>query len=75
VPFSVVCFRARPPSERSDEAAIEALNARLLESVNAGGEIFISHTKLDGRYALRLAVGNLHTTEAHVRRAWELIQV
>jgi aromatic-L-amino-acid/L-tryptophan decarboxylase len=74
VPFSVVCFRALPPSERSDEAAIEALNARLLESVNAGGEIFISHTKLDGRYALRLAVGNLHTTEAHVRRAWELIR-
>jgi aromatic-L-amino-acid/L-tryptophan decarboxylase len=75
VPFSVVCFRAAPARVRKGgEAALEAFNARLLESVNAGGEIFISHTKLDGRYSLRLAIGNLRTTEAHVRRAWELIR-
>jgi aromatic-L-amino-acid/L-tryptophan decarboxylase len=75
VPFSVVCFRAAPPGVREDgEDALEACNARILETVNAGGEIFISHTKLDGRYTLRLAIGNLHTTEAHVRRAWELIR-
>ncbi len=72
VPFSVVCFRATAPG--LDETALDALNERLLETVNASGEIFISHTKLDRRYALRLAIGNLHTTPAHVSRAWDLIQ-
>ena len=70
VPFSVVCFRARP---RQNEDA-DALNERILESVNATGEMFISHTRLDGRYALRLAIGNLHTAESHVKRAWDLLQ-
>jgi aromatic-L-amino-acid/L-tryptophan decarboxylase len=65
VPFSVVCFRANG----SDE-----LNEQLLERVNASGEVFLSHTRLDGRYVLRLAIGNLRTTEAHVSRAWTLIQ-
>jgi aromatic-L-amino-acid decarboxylase len=70
VPFSVVCFRAR--AHDSDD--MDRLNERILEAVNGSGEIFISHTRLDGRYALRLAIGNLHTTESHVMRAWELIQ-
>jgi aromatic-L-amino-acid decarboxylase len=64
-PFSVVCFRAK----ESDE-----FNAQLLERLNASGEVFLSHTKLDGRYTLRLAIGNLHTMERHVERAWTLIQ-
>jgi aromatic-L-amino-acid/L-tryptophan decarboxylase len=42
--------------------------------VNATGEIFISHTKLNGRYTLRLAVGNARTTEADVRRAWDVLR-
>jgi aromatic-L-amino-acid decarboxylase len=66
VPFSVVCFRLR--GDRSDED-----HARVLDTVNASGEIFLSHTKLAGRYVLRLAIGNLHTAESHVRRAWELL--
>ena len=73
VPFSVVCFRARLPHAPGAEN-LDAFNERLLESVNATGEIFISHTRLDGRYTLRLAIGNLHTTQAHVERAWTLIQ-
>jgi aromatic-L-amino-acid decarboxylase len=68
VPFSVVCFRARVDHD------IDAFNERLLESVNSTGELFISHTRLNSDYALRLAIGNLHTTEAHVSRAWQLIQ-
>jgi aromatic-L-amino-acid decarboxylase len=72
VPFSVVCFRAR--SNGLSEPEIDVLNERLLESINDTGEIFISHTKLDGRYTLRLAIGNLHTTEQHVARAWALLQ-
>ena len=64
-PFSVVCFR-RVGSE--DE------NERLLGAVNATGEIFISHTKLNGRLVLRLAVGNARTTEADVRLAWDILR-
>ncbi|MGH2450286.1 MAG: pyridoxal phosphate-dependent decarboxylase family protein, partial [Candidatus Limnocylindria bacterium] len=64
-PFSVVCFR-RAGSDEENEA--------LLEQANASGEVFISHTRLNGRYVLRLAVGNMRTTEADVRRAWELLQ-
>lgn len=65
VPFSVVCFRAD---------ADDAFNERLLETVNAGGEVFLSHTRLQDRFVLRLAIGNLRTTEAHVARAWTLLQ-
>ncbi len=42
--------------------------------MNASGEIFISHTKLDGRYVLRLAIGNERTTEDDVRRAWDVLR-
>jgi len=71
VPFSVVCFRARTATTHDDP---DVLNERILEAVNSTGEIFISHTRLNGRYTLRLAIGNLHTTETHVIRAWELLQ-
>jgi aromatic-L-amino-acid decarboxylase len=64
-PFSVVCFR-RTASDEENEA--------LLRRVNDRGEIFISHTKLDGRYALRLAIGNEQTTEADVRVAWRALR-
>jgi aromatic-L-amino-acid decarboxylase len=63
--LSVVCFRR----EGSDDE-----NEALLARVNATGEIFISHTRLDGRYVLRLAIGNLRTTEDDVRRAWEVLR-
>ncbi len=64
VPFSVVCFRR----EGSDED-----NEALLDRVNASGEIYISHTVLDGRYVLRLAIGNARTTEDDVRLAWDVL--
>jgi aromatic-L-amino-acid decarboxylase len=64
-PFSVVCFRR----QGSDEE-----NEQLLAAANASGEIFISHTKLGGRYVLRLAIGNLRTAEADVRRAWDVLR-
>ena len=64
-PFSVVCFRRTGPDEQ---------NESLLERVNATGEIFLSHTRLNGRYVLRLAVGNARTTEADVAQAWEVLR-
>jgi aromatic-L-amino-acid/L-tryptophan decarboxylase len=63
--FSVVCFRLEGSDERS---------RRLLERVNAGGEIFISHAVLNGRYVLRLAVGQMRTTEADVQIAWDVLK-
>ncbi|HEX9379658.1 MAG TPA: aminotransferase class V-fold PLP-dependent enzyme [Gaiellaceae bacterium] len=63
--FSVVCFRRLGSDEE---------NEQLLARVNETGELFISHTKLDGRYVLRLAIGNERTTEADVRRAWDVLQ-
>ena len=64
-PFSLVCFRR----EGTDEE-----NEALLERVNASGEAFLSHTRLDGRLVLRLAIGNARTTEDDVRHAWELLR-
>jgi aromatic-L-amino-acid decarboxylase len=71
-PFSVVCFRARPDGT-AGEADLDALNERLLARVNATGEVFLSHTRIEGRFSLRLAVGHLRTEERHVKRAWELL--
>ncbi len=73
VPFSVVCFRAKPSQGHRTEADLEKLNADLLDAVNQSGEVFLSHTKLDGRYVIRLAIGHIRTEERHVRRAWELL--
>jgi len=63
--FSVICFRLEGPDER---------NRALLERVNASGEMFISQAVLDGRYVLRLAIGQMSTTEEDVRRAWEVLR-
>jgi aromatic-L-amino-acid decarboxylase len=72
VPFSLVVFRHAPPG--MDDAAADAHNERILAAVNATGRAFISHTRVHGRIALRLAIGNLRTTEAHVRAAWLLLR-
>jgi aromatic-L-amino-acid decarboxylase len=73
-PFSVVCFRFHPRDRSFTEQELEAINSRLLDAVNRTGEVFLSHTKLDGRFSLRLAIGHIRTTERHVARAWELLQ-
>jgi aromatic-L-amino-acid/L-tryptophan decarboxylase len=63
--FSLVVFRRNGTDEE---------NEAILERANASGDIFLSHTKLDGRYVLRLAIGNASTTENDVRRAWEVLR-
>ena len=75
VPFSVVCFRAVPRGvgERGGEA-LNAFNERLLNALNDTGEVFLSHTSLGGRYVIRLAVGNIRTTEVEIRRAWDRLR-
>ncbi len=64
-PFALVCFRR----EGSDEE-----NEALLGRVNATGKVFLSHTRLDGRFVLRLAVGGNGTTEDDVRLAWDTLR-
>jgi aromatic-L-amino-acid decarboxylase len=77
VPFSTVCFRAREGdgaiAEDERAARLDRLNERVMNAANATGEVFLSHTKLHGVFTLRLAIGNIRTTERHVRRAWELL--
>src|SRR5579859_5427295 len=63
--FSVVCFRLEGGDER---------NRTLLERVNATGEIFISHAVVGGRYTLRLAVGQMRTTEEDICIAWDVLR-
>ena len=63
--FSLVCLRRDGPDED---------NERLLEQVNASGEVFLSHTRLRGRHVLRLAVGSFRTTEDDVRLAWDVLR-
>ena len=74
VPFSVVCFRAKPAARMWTDSALDALNEQLLDSVNASGQVFLSHTRINGRFALRLAVGHIRTTEVHVKKAWDLLE-
>lgn len=64
-PLSVVCFRYKGSDEQ---------NHAILDAVNDSGKFFLSHTELNGRYVLRLAVGNLSTTREDVLEAWDLIR-
>lgn len=73
VPFSTVCYRYRGPG-LADETAIERRNAAILDRVNASGRFYLSHTKLQGRYTLRLALGNPRASLEHVRGVWEMLQ-
>ncbi len=64
-PFNLVCFR----HVGGDDAS-----RRLLERANASGQLYMSHCQLDGRYTLRLCVGQAHTERDHVAEAWALLQ-
>ncbi|MGD0590475.1 MAG: pyridoxal-dependent decarboxylase [Bacteroidota bacterium] len=71
--FSVVCFRYHPKGI-SDEGKLEHMNAQIIDRINTTGEAFLSHTKLNGRYTIRLAIGNIATAEKHVARVWKLVK-
>ena len=72
-PMSTVCFRAHPAGV-DDELELTELNRDVMEAVNASGEAYLSHTVLDDRYTLRLAIGNLRTTEDRLERTLALIE-
>jgi aromatic-L-amino-acid decarboxylase len=64
-PLNLVCFRHMG----SDEA-----NQRILDRLNGSGELYLTHTRLDGALTLRLCVGQTHTEARHVEAAWRRIQ-
>jgi aromatic-L-amino-acid/L-tryptophan decarboxylase len=68
VPFSLVCFRYAP--EGMSDVESDARNEAIMHAVNETGDVFLSHTKLHGRFTLRLAIGNIRTEERHVALAW-----
>lgn len=69
VPFALVCFRACPKSVED----LDALNEKIMNEINASGEAYLSHTKLDGKYTLRLSVGSIRVEERHLRKIWDLL--
>jgi len=64
-PLNLVCFR---------HVGGDEINERLLERLNRSGKVYLTHTKLDDKYTLRMCVGQTYTEERHVSRAWELIR-
>jgi len=73
VPLSVVCFRHKPAGV-NDEAELNSINERLLEAVNATGRAYITHTKLRGKYTLRMVTAQTQVSRDDVQAAWRLIQ-
>ncbi len=73
VNFGVVCFRFHPP-DLNDEGQLNELNEKLLKVINESGKLFISHTKIDGKYIIRISISGLRTEEKHVKNAWILIR-
>jgi aromatic-L-amino-acid decarboxylase len=69
VPFALVCFRAIP----KDAEDIDALNERIMNEINASGEAYLSHTKLNGKFTLRLSVGSIRVEERHIEKIWDQI--
>ena len=74
-PVGLVCFRHRPVAIARDEAALAEHNRAILDAVNRTGRVFLTHTTLDGRYAIRLAIGQRCTRREHVEEAWGLLRV
>jgi aromatic-L-amino-acid decarboxylase len=78
--FSTVCLRWRPArlaglAGQDDVAAtLDTANERIMAAVNRSGEVFLSHTRLDARFVIRVAIGNIRTERRHVERAWALLR-
>ncbi len=70
-PFGLVCFRFRPKGA-AEGPELDALNERLLAAVNSTGRVHLTHTRLAGRFAIRMSVGQLDTTEEDVDGAFRL---
>ncbi|MBE0638703.1 MAG: aspartate aminotransferase family protein [Bacteroidales bacterium] len=72
-PLATVCFRIKP-SHLENENQLNELNATFLDRINASGEVFLTHTKLNGKYTIRLVVGQTNTELRHIEKAWAQIK-
>src|SRR5207244_12394494 len=72
VVMCVVCFRFKRDGE--DDEKVDSINSKIVETINASGNVYITQTKLRGRTAMRIGLGNILTTEEHLRNAWQLIR-
>lgn len=84
VPLNTVCFRFNPGKNSAEKKDLEGasvwpeeklakINQALMDDVNGSGRIFITHTKLDGKFCLRMAIGQTGTEAVHVKQAWEVL--
>jgi aromatic-L-amino-acid/L-tryptophan decarboxylase len=71
-PFSTVCFRFNPKGKSEQE--LNKLNEELLNKINQSGKIFLSHTKLNGKFTIRLTIGSIRHEKRHIEEAWILIK-
>lgn len=71
VPFSTICFRYQPSGY---SGSLNELNSNLMDLINKSGRIFLSHTKLNGSFVIRLVVSGIRTEENHVIEAWNIIK-
>ena len=69
VPFALVCFRACPKSVKD----LDALNENLMNVINESGKAYISHTKLNRQFTLRISIGNIKVEERHIEKLWSLL--
>jgi aromatic-L-amino-acid decarboxylase len=76
-PFALVCFRACPElrgeTKETRAQRLDQLNESIMHAVNASGKALLSHTRLNDELVLRLSIGNIRTTEEHVRAVWDLL--
>ncbi len=73
-PLALVCLRHVPAALRGNEGKLAEHNAALIANVNAHGVAHLTHTRLGGKYAIRVAIGSFRTEREHVLRVWELLQ-
>ena len=73
VPFATLCFRYHPKGI-NEENVLNKLNNTLMEKLNNSGRIYLTHTKLNGKFSLRFVIGQTEQTWEHVIKAWELIK-
>jgi aromatic-L-amino-acid decarboxylase len=71
VVINVVCFRYKPVGTDEDQA--NALNEKLNHMLNDSGKVYLTHTVINGKYALRMVTGQTNVTFSHVEKAWDLI--
>ena len=70
--LALLTFRYHPPG-LDDEQALDRLNERLLHALNDDGRLYLTQTRVRGRYVIRFTIGQRSTTRRHVERAWQLI--